>query len=330
MSNGLFQWQQAIWQQLVNAVQKKCLPHALLLIGENGIGKKHLAEIFAAALLCPEFQKVGQRCGNCHACHLSDAQTHPDLMRVESESGHAIKVDQIREVILFVNQTALLSGYRVIIIHPATAMNINAANALLKTLEEPTPDTLLILTSDQSVHLPATIISRCQRIFLQKPTTEQGLNWLKDNVKDNSVDLPLLLSMANGAPFAALQMLNEGAYTFRQDFYKGLHQLSEQQADPVELAERWQENNSKMVLNLTLSWMRDLLRFKTTQDDTLLCNQDFRQHLIQTSQKFSETHLLDYLDHVQKINGYVRVGCNLNQRLLFEELLIKWTYYAAC
>lgn len=331
MHNTPYSWQQKNWQQLVSRVQRKQLPHALLFVGDNGIGKRQFATAFASALLCPHFEAQGVACKNCHACHLTAAGTHPDLMTITAEPGHAIKIDQIRELTDSANQTALLNGYRVIIIHPATAMNINASNALLKTLEEPSAKTLLILISDLTLNLPATILSRCQKIIFSQPTTDEGLVWLNNNIglQQPKPDLPLLLDIANGAPLAALDFFNQGYYHFRQEFYTGLVDLSENKKDPVALAEHWQEKETRTLLALLFSWLRDLLRLKTAID-TRLVNSDLQNVLVSLSKKLETNHLLTYIDHLQKIFYYRQTGFNLNQRLLLEELLIKWAQYATC
>lgn len=322
MLNNIYPWQQAIWQQLLSTVSRNRLPHALLFVGEKGLGKRSFAEMFASALLCSTFAKSGKVCGQCQSCHLSQIKTHPDLMRIESEPGHAIKIDSVRELTDFVNQTALLGGYRVIIIDPADAMNIHASNALLKTLEEPTPNTLIILITEKNINLPATIKSRCQTILFNKPSLKQGMDWLKDHITDHTVDLSLLLNFAKGAPLAALNYFQQGDFALRQDFYKGLSQLSHNQTDPVELAGQWHDKDLKLIFIFLFSWINDILRLKTIHNPTLI-NQDFQTALIQASSKLSLKHVLNYIEQIQQRYAMVRAGQNLNQRLMLEELFIK-------
>jgi DNA polymerase III subunit delta' len=320
-----FQWQQAAWQQIVRSVRENRLPHALLLTGDKGIGKLHFANGLAMALLCPAFHKTGERCLHCQSCQLAEAQTHPDLFNVESEPGHAIKVDSIREVTSFVNQTALLGGYRVIIINPASSMNMNAANALLKTLEEPTPHTLLILISEQGLSLPATVLSRCQKLVFHKPTKTQALDWLRKNLKENEADLSLLLDLCQGAPLAAVEFFKQGIYEFRQECYGALQQLAEGQVGPVELSLKWQEKNPQAILKLLSSWINDLLRIKLITRPEVIINHDFQSILTSMSQQLSLNDLVHYSDFLKQIYKSLSTGCNLNQRLLTEDLLIKWS-----
>src|SRR5690606_13775505 len=120
----------------------------------------------------------------CHACRLVEERTHPDLYWVEPEkAGHAIKVDQIRELGHFISQSGLMNLQRLAVIYPAEAMNVNAANALLKTLEEPAEGAHIILVSHQAGGLPATVRSRCQQILFTKPDKQIAINWLMQTAK---------------------------------------------------------------------------------------------------------------------------------------------------
>lgn len=142
----IYPWQQALWSQLGGRAQHA---HAYLLYGPAGIGKRALAEHWAAQLLCQRPAAAGA-CGECKACQLLAAGTHPDYFVLEPEEAEKpIRVDQVRDLVGFVVQTAQLGGRKVVLLEPAEAMNVNAANALLKSLEEPSGDTVLLLISHQ-------------------------------------------------------------------------------------------------------------------------------------------------------------------------------------
>lgn len=142
-----YPWQDKQWQQLWQAKQTERLPHGLLLSGLAGTGKLHFALHFTQALLCSQVSAEGDPCNTCHACRLVMTDVHPNVFRVSpEEEGHAIKVDQIRALAEFIQQSSLQGGFRVAIINPAHSMNISAANALLKTLEEPAEGAILILS----------------------------------------------------------------------------------------------------------------------------------------------------------------------------------------
>lgn len=153
-----YPWQDALWQQLAGRTQHA---HAYLLHGPAGIGKRALAERLMARLLCQ--QPAGlDACGQCKSCYLLAAGTHPDNYILEpEEADKAIKVDQVRDLVSFVVQTAQLAGRKVVLVEPTESMNINAANALLKSLEEPSGQTVLLLISHQPSRLLPTVKSRC-------------------------------------------------------------------------------------------------------------------------------------------------------------------------
>src|SRR5579872_5278359 len=233
----MFPWQKQQWQHLVRLKHEHSLPHALLLTGLAGTGKVEFANSFTHWLLCQTPAANNMPCLQCHHCRLITGKTHPNVLWITSEKkGQAIKVDQIRYVTEFINQSALQGDYRIVIIHPANAMNINAANALLKTLEEPSTGSLLILISDQLRGLPATILSRCQRIIFPSPHSEEALPWLKKQLQQSEIDPVFLLKLANGAPCAALQFIQDDVLPSRQKLLQSLFLLHQKQGNPVKLA----------------------------------------------------------------------------------------------
>lgn len=325
---NIYSWQTRQWQQLMASKQRRHLPHALLLLGSQGLGKKQFALTFAHALLC---NKDDFPCGQCHPCYLIQAQSHPDLLLVEPEqTGQMIKVDQIREVVQFVSETALQGARRIVIINPANAMNVNAANALLKTLEEPAPNVHIILVSDQNLRLPATITSRCQKIIFQKPTHEIALDWLQTQLGESEEhSRHILLNLADGAPLKAKEIFENGLLTIRQDLYQGLMLLAQKESSPLKLAAQFQEQNMIVLLNLMLLWLQDLMRFKLTNGQAELINVDYQSFFAKVEPIFSREKLLDYFDHVKKIYANLLSSLNLNRQLMLEELFIRWGQYAA-
>lgn len=318
-------WQKMIWASLLQRKKQNRLPHALLFTGSDGIGKKELAHHFANYLLCGVPTEEGA-CGHCQSCCLQRAKTHPDFMQIElEENAQFIKIDQIRDVVSFVNSTVMLNGYRVILINPASAMNVYASNALLKTLEEPTPNTLIMLICNQRLRLPPTISSRCQVIAFQKPDQDISLAWLASEIKDSDMETVLFgLNLADGAPIQARDFLLNDTIVLRHDLYNGLVQLNAQQLDPLKFAEKWEDKDIRMVFNLLLVWLRDLLRFKLTASKAYLINSDYYAAISQLSKKFAQDNLIDYCDVVQKIYAYVLNSFNINRPLLLKEVFIRW------
>lgn len=202
-------WQQQQWQTLTELATKKRMPHALLLRGITGLGKYDFALNFAKFLLC-ESQSDSFACNHCKACNLFGKQCHPDFHSISpEEEGKTLKVDQVKNLVSTIVGTSQYNGYKVCLLYPAEAMNASAANALLKTLEEPVSDkTIFLLISNQYMQLPATIRSRCQQINFQPPNDKTVQSWLLDN--DISFDKEALktsLVLAQNAPLRVREIL---------------------------------------------------------------------------------------------------------------------------
>jgi DNA polymerase-3 subunit delta' len=208
-------WLQLLPWQLdaarVALAQRASWPHALLVHGPRGIGKHALALNFAQALLCEAPRADALACGECAGCRYAIAGQHPDLMRLElllvdPEEGilvavETIGIDRVRALTEFVQLTSHRQRAKVAVISPAERMNAAAANALLKTLEEPPPGTYLILVSDQPGRVPATILSRCRKLAAPLPAPAAARAWLAAQ----GVAAPdLALAQAAGAPIDAL------------------------------------------------------------------------------------------------------------------------------
>lgn len=253
-------WQQTIWRQ-INRDRSK-LPHALLFSGRKGIGKLAFARALAQGLLCEAPQAEGEACGHCQACGWFLQGNHPDFRLVEPEilsesepepkakgkkPSKEIKIDQIRLLSELINLSSHRNGLRVILIHPAETMNLASANALLKTLEEPPSQTVLILVSHQIQSLLPTVRSRCLKIAFPLPAFEQGANWLAGQ----GVAAPeSLLAQAGNAPLAALDLVDEEIQASRRSL---LSQLAAPQTfDPVV----WVEKNEKQDLPSLVKWLQ--------------------------------------------------------------------------
>ena len=192
--------------------QRSQWPQALLVAGRRGLGKRALALHFARALLCESPRADGDACGVCPSCVYAAAGAHPDLRLIEplltDEEGNVtvvdtITVDRIRELTAFTQLSTHRHRAKVAVIAPAEAMNAAAANALLKTLEEPPADTYLMLVSHQSARLPATIASRCQRLPVPEPDVAAAVAWLQ---AQGVADADRVLAQAGRAPLLALEL----------------------------------------------------------------------------------------------------------------------------
>lgn len=258
-----YAWQQAIWQRLDKRLSESRLPHALLVTGHAGIGKLRLAQAFAARLLCHAPTAQGA-CGQCKSCHLLTAGSHPDFMWLTTETdaktektAKFIKVDQVRELVAFAEKSAQLSGYRVVLVEPAHLLNVQAANALLKTLEEPGSKTLILLVTSQPLSLPATVRSRCQQIALEIPAPAEALAWLSPQVRDADM-ARLLLDLADGAPLAAVTLRDALWFGERERLLRDLVQLREGRQPALAVAQRWHGLGAEAVLPALASMTEDV------------------------------------------------------------------------
>ncbi len=320
----IFPWQTAQWQQFSHAKQTRRLAHAYLLTGIYGLGKLKFAIEAAHLLLCPN---EGCQDALCHTRRFITAnKTHSNLCWIEpEEAGHAIKVDQIRALNEFVQQTSLQGEYRLVVIQSANQMNINAANALLKTLEEPAPGAILILVCDEVSHLPATILSRCQRITFSQPKREPALAWLKNQLKDQSIDANLLLNLAHGAPLAALEWQQTNRVLARQELFELLYALKQRLADPLTAAVKIQAMDSRQFLDDMLSWIIDLLHLQVGGKPESIINQNFLSQLRQVINEIPMMESIHLMSYLQQVRSQIMSGINLNKQLLIENILIRWS-----
>jgi len=198
-------WHESARARLETAVAGERLPHGLLLHGPEGVGKQTFATVLAAGLLCGRRGAALTPCGDCAECALSTAGSHPDLHWLRRpEDRKTIGVDAVREASEQLAMTSLRGGYRVAVVVPADLMTHAAQNALLKTLEEPAPRTLLVLATSRPSLLLPTLRSRCQRIEIARPPVAPTADWLAGQL--GAPPPPRLLELAGGAPLRALAL----------------------------------------------------------------------------------------------------------------------------
>jgi DNA polymerase-3 subunit delta' len=251
-----------------------------LLTGKSGLGKRLFAERIAGALLCTTADPQTVPCELCRNCQLFQAGNHPDYLPVEpEESKKPIRVDQIRSISDFVERTSQSGRYKIILLNPADRMNLNAANSLLKTLEEPPGVSLLLLVTSAPSKLPATIRSRCQNLPFFAPDSATGHVWLSSQTSANTDPL-LLLNLAGGAPLLALQYAESGRLEYRDQLFEGYSRMLFGKLAPGELSERWLENEDlETSLSWLVGWHMDMIRLKAGNAPNLLVNFDFHAGL---------------------------------------------------
>jgi len=313
-------WQMQQWNYLHGRLQNNDLPHALLFTGTKGLGKRLFALAFIKALFCTQRTTTAHACNQCRSCQLLAAQSHPDFYLIEpEEEGKALRIDQIRELILQLNQTAKLGLHKVVLLTPAEAMPVGAANALLKTLEEPSANTIFILLADQPSLLPATIRSRCQSVTFHTPAPAITKQWLQENLPKKA-DLDLLVALAEGAPLQALVLADEQYLKQRKKFFHELIALSEQDYDPVQMAANWLKHSNKEIIAWLASIITDIIKLKASLE---ISNSDFRDVLKRIAISVAPKFLFKYLDQLNEAQQQIRLS-NPNQQLLLENLFEAW------
>ena len=312
--------------------QRSSWPHALLLHGPRGIGKHALALNLAQALLCEAPPPDGLACGECPGCRYAAAGQHPDLMRLELividpeegtlEAAESITIDRVRSLTEFVQLTSHRQGAKVAVIAPAERMNAAAANALLKTLEEPPPGTYLILVSDQPGRLPPTILSRCRKLAAPRPSSAEARAWLAER----GVALPdLALAQAAGAPLAALAHADPGLQAERRAWLSALA-LPERLSAPV-LAARIDaggkdERKPRLAhaLEWLIAWTADLARILA--GDAARQNPDAAEPLRRLAAQVAPIALFRY--HRSLLRQRALLAHPLQPRLVAEAVLIDY------
>lgn len=317
-------WLQQYRERLHRTRVQGRLPHALLISGQEGVGKRALAEQLAHSLLCEQADADGKPCGQCAACGWLQAGTHPDLLwLLPEEAGKAIKVDQVRALTGELCMTSHAGRHKVAIIQPADAMNRNAANSLLKTLEEPTDNTLLVLLTALPGRLPATIRSRCQQLQVALPDALSAQQWLQETGMESG-QAARYLRLANGAPLKAMQLAETDSAGTRDQRLQQLVGVFRGSRDPVETAKEWMGESERQSLQWWLAWLEDVIRWQQGGQPPL------EHEVAQKLQPIAETvdcrQLFDLSDKVA--NALNSLGSGLNRQLILEDLLIFWAKLA--
>lgn len=325
-------WNTELWQDLVERYHGVGLPHASLLLGNEGTGKRPLAFKLAKFLLCKAADKKTAKyeasCNECHSCKLFDAGSHPDYFICDQEAkGKQIKVDTVRKLNDFLAKTPQISACQVVQIYPIEALNLNASNALLKTLEEPSGESYLLLMAERLGSVLPTIRSRTQRISLHPPSTEHALAWLKGRMAANTApdDLALALRQCAGGPLKAEQWLREG--------------LLAQDSAYIELMQSWLSGQqqlqdvskalAKFDLPDTIHWWTglslDIMKLGMGAEATQISHPNQAEWIGQLVATVSKLKLLTLQQKLQEIAGRLAAGQgNYNASLLLESLLLDW------
>ena len=299
-------WLKSLTEQWLDSVEQGRMPHAVLLTGPAGVGKRAAADWMARSRLAqsgrlPEFP--------------FQPLEHADLRWISPpDDKTTIGIEQIRELVADIGLTSYEGKGKVAVIEPAQQMTTNAANSLLKTLEEPPGDALLILVADRAGALPATIVSRCQRMDIRAPSLSEGLEWL-DRVQPGGA-WGEALEIAGNAPIAAIEALEQ--LELHAAMRRDLVAVATGSASSLEVAARWAKIDPPFVLTWLARQVQSVISAASGVvegpasggiGETVLKRMDRR-------------NLFCYLDTINRLRGQPAGSYNI--QLTFESLLIDW------
>nr|VFK67497.1 MAG: DNA polymerase-3 subunit delta' [Candidatus Kentron sp. UNK]VFK72817.1 MAG: DNA polymerase-3 subunit delta' [Candidatus Kentron sp. UNK] len=322
-----FPWQAKQWEECLHLQHTDRIPHAFLLRGVAGNGKRAFAMRLANALICDDTRPAMRPCGVCRGCILFQARTHPDVEIVEALPGKkSIGIERIREVIDHVWLSRQYASRKPVVVPEAERMTISAANTLLKTLEEPPGKAVFILVTDRSDQLPITVRSRCRFLDFPIPPRELVLPWLVKQLP-SGIDAGLLLDAASGAPLLAVRYGEGDTLQQQIALHKDLTMLLTGKANPVIIAARWKALGCAVVLPWILGYVVDSirLRFRGRPQSTIhLDGADALRGLIEKSDASFGYRLLD---HCLEARRAWEDSTSLNELLLLEGLAIDFTMH---
>ena len=314
-------WHTEQWRRLAAARSAGRMPHALLLSGAAGLGKSAFARRLQNALLCTQPGEGGDACGQCDACRLSRAGTHPDCHWVSPEApGKAIRIDAVREIAQRNVLAAQSGGYRVFVLEPADALNRAAANALLKTLEEPASRAVLILVSSHPDRLPPTVRSRCQQVRFGLPPSADVAEWLAGRVP--AAEAESLLAIAGGAPLCALEAGEAEWPGLARGLVAELDALKRRRTDPLQTVENWAARPLNLLLSALQRCVADLVRLAAATSVPVLFHPGLRLELQSLGQGIDLQALFRFSDELARLER--EAGRNLNVQMQIEHLVNRW------
>ncbi len=315
-------WQRQTLQGLMRRRREGVLPHALMFSGPAGVGKQHVAETLTSLLLCESPEEDIRACGHCKQCQLLHGEGHPDARLVEpQERSKVIRIDQIRQVGTFAMASPQVARCKVLLINRADLLNVSAANALLKTLEEPPSDTFLILLHRAGQPLLPTIRSRCQMIRLAPPPLTQATDWLAAHRPDVSAeDWERALDWAAGAPLEAARLLDDNRADQRKQCLSALQGYLRGDLAPDQAVRPFLAMPMEEALDLLLLWSRDLARSVVGRDRvsdpeaaTMLGYLAHRNHPVELHRMYEQT-----------LTARQGLEHNVNPEMEFMVLLDRW------
>jgi DNA polymerase-3 subunit delta' len=308
-------------QSLADAHARDQLPHAILIHGPAGTGRRLLALWIAARVLGIDEFPLSPEVYDDDLLNAERLPAHADLTLVQPEPDKQnISVDRIRELIKFMQLTSYQKGSKLALISPAQALTTQAANSLLKTLEEPPGATVIVLVTDALSRLPATVISRCHRVRVNLPAGAPALDWLRREYAD--VSWSEVLDLAGGAPLTALKYQQDGFPKQAMELEKDIQALKNRQISPVAAAQRWARRDSERCLTwLYLRASAEVRALITGEGIESTPNSSLR-HLQNQGKNLNMEARFSYLQEIGELRRLRGTGINMDLNWMY--LLSRW------
>jgi len=308
---------------LQKAMAQQRVGHSYVFSGLNAIGKKTLALEFAQALNCENVDEKTGACGNCSSCRKMMHHNHPDIHVLETQAQF-IRIDAIRNIQEQMTFKPLEGRKRVFVIDDADKMNEQAANALLKTLEEPSADNIIILITARPYWLPQTILSRCRHVRLNPLAAETVSLFLIEQKQMESAKAILLASLSGGSIGQALALDSEDMIAFRAELSRLLAAAS--QSDPMNLLTiasflGQDKKEIRQGLKILNTYFRDALVYKETARASMIINADDLPVVASLAGRLNGEQILQNIALVEKSNETIEM--NVNKSLTLEAMAFK-------
>lgn len=305
---------------LQNTIKRDRIPHAYLFHGIEGIGKRTTAKILAKALNCKE--QNADSCEICNSCLKIEHGNHPDVIFIKPD-GVFIKIAAIRNLQDQIKFRPFEGRKRVFIIAEADRMNEPSANALLKTLEEPVPSNVFILTTSRVHRLPQTIISRCQKIRFNPVRPDVIISFLTDRLSMNQDWARDIASSAGGSIGRALAIQKESFADFKHDVITVLSKTCTAPISLFFLADSFGNDRESALqkLDILRGWYRDMLVYRETHDVNKLINRDIADATKEFSKKLAGIDILESIKIIS--NAHAAIDRNANRQLVLESMAFR-------